>query len=228
MREDKATVLFLIGRSLHGSDRTSAIVTRAPRSGVLYQLAPCCDTSARGSVIQDGAEVQDGSSAVLFVPAEDTFGSGIASVTFYVRDSSGTASAHATLTIDVDAVEDFPHVYSTSESSTSPLTPVFIMLVPFDAEGDLPTLTLAGHPNHGKVFLPTETGGVGHQLDPFAGGGLAPSQIIKQYASDLAGVSSWWPAGSVSNAWRWHPLQTLGPQGMHMHNRTSERALVHL
>eukprot|EP00966_Prymnesium_polylepis_P069575 1617602-Prymnesium_polylepis.1 len=73
---------------------------------------------------------------------------------------------------------------------------------------------MSGHPAHGKVYLPSETGGLGGvALSAFTGGGLAPWQVIRQLASDLFDVSSFWPAGSIDNAWRWHPLQTLGEQG---------------
>ena len=218
-KEDEPVTIVLIGRSPHGTDRTTAVVVRVPTSGTLYQLSTCCDASvasARGAIIRDGDEVLDGGSAVVFVPALHAFGDPLnefvlTSLSFYVRDSSGAASANATMTITVTPEEDAPELTDPSDvsptsNSTSPLTPVFVPLRTFDAEGDTVTLTLAQLPAHGKLFLP-DAGAPGAELLECSGV-VDPSQMLRQHAVDVVGVSSFWP-GSAS----WHPLQALGPQG---------------
>eukprot|EP00966_Prymnesium_polylepis_P240033 5550401-Prymnesium_polylepis.1 len=211
-REDVPVTLFLIGRSPHGTDRTTAVVVRAPApaTGTLYQLSSCCDASdatARGAIIQDGDEVFDGSSAVAFFPAPNSFGDPLTSLVFYVRDSGGAKSANATMTITVEAVEDVPKLQEPPEIFTHPRTPVHVLLRPSDAENDTVTVTVDQLPANGKIFLP-DADGLGAELLKFSGI-MDPAQILRQYAVDVLAASSWW-AGS----WRWHPLQALGEQGV--------------
>ncbi|KAL1522821.1 hypothetical protein AB1Y20_017790 [Prymnesium parvum] len=204
-REDTPVTIFLVGRSPHGSDRTTAVISRTPDHGTLYQLSPCCDPANRGDIIEEGHEVLDGSSAVVFVPSQDSFGVGLVNLSFYVRDASGATSEPATLTITVVVVEDAPLLETVVENSTSPLTPIFLPLQASDAEGDVVTLTMSRGPAHGSVFIATQDGTL-VRLAQF-NGGLESGAVILQQAVDVLDVSSFW-----LSTWRFHPLQILGEQ----------------
>ncbi|KAL1524680.1 hypothetical protein AB1Y20_019566 [Prymnesium parvum] len=205
MQEDTPQVLFLLGRSARGSARTMAVVATAPKHGTLYQMTKCCDPVAgRGSVIRDGDVVLNGRSAVVFIPAENSFGTAADSLTYYVTDWSGEASELATLVMDVLSAEDAP-LLELSDVVTPPLTPVFVPLRASDAEGDFITFALEGGAAYGKVFL-DDNGKPGDLLSGFSGRS-ASSNLIQQYAIDVLKVSSHWPAGV-----QWHPLQVVGPR----------------
>ena len=108
------------------------------------------------------------------------------------------------MTIIVTPMEDPPKLTQPSDVSptsntTHPLTPVFVPLRVFDAEGDIVTLTVAKLPANGKIFL-SDAGGLGAELLEFSGI-VDPLQMLRQHAVDVVSVSSYWP-GSAS----WHPL----------------------
>ena len=208
--EDTPTLIFLIGRTVVGLDRTTAVISQVPRVGTLYQLTKCCDVTGMGAVIQDGDTVLDGSSAVIYVPPSHGFGTALANLSVFVRDTSGAASALATLVIDVNPVEDAPEMAPSSEGLTPPLTPVFVPLAASDAEGDVVTLTVARLPANGKIFLTADTvrGAKMSEL----GTSLSMS-VIQQHAVDVLNVSSFYVSGTSS----WHPLQATGERGETAH-----------
>eukprot|EP00966_Prymnesium_polylepis_P038300 888432-Prymnesium_polylepis.2 len=170
-------------------------------------MVPCCDPiTGVGAVIQDGDAVLDGSSAVVFQPERDANGLRMANISFYVRDSSGTPSAPATLTIDVAAIEDAPELVPAPEIVTDPLTPVFVPLRGSDAEGHTVTLTMASNPPHGLVYLP-DGAAPGASFRRFRGG-AQDGQIYRQTAVDVVAVSSFW-AGSTPVSYTHLTLPTI-------------------
>ncbi|KAL1498936.1 hypothetical protein AB1Y20_013457 [Prymnesium parvum] len=206
--EDRAHLLFLLGRSPRGAARTRALVTRLPSRGVLYQLDACCDAAAgRGAAIGAGDAVIDRSGAVVYVAPQDGEGVALCNFSYAVADGRGGTSAAYTLLADVQAEDDAPRVESVARRRTAPRTAVFVPLRAADAEGDLPTLTLATPPAYGRVHLPGGDGGVGAPLAAFSGDAVATMETARQPAADVAGVSSFWPPDE-----RWHPLQAIGEQ----------------
>ncbi|KAL1508443.1 hypothetical protein AB1Y20_004546 [Prymnesium parvum] len=134
--KDSPTIIFLIGRSFHGSDRTSAVVLAAPRTGFLYQLDSCCDpVTGRGGIIRDGDPVLHGSSGVVYVPERDA-PDDRTNLTFLVLDSRGAKSAPATMSIEIRRVirrvDDVPVVENMSRSSAK--TPIDVPLRVRDAD----------------------------------------------------------------------------------------------
>eukprot|EP00966_Prymnesium_polylepis_P071459 1660086-Prymnesium_polylepis.1 len=213
--ENKLKVVVLLGRSLHGA-RTSAVISHTPQNGKLYQInkTSCCDIDSvsddpgccLAAEINDGDAVSNINSAVAYVPTRRF--SGVDQFSFFVGDSSGTASAVANMSVTVRNVEN-PPTFRASEALTTPLTPVY---VPFehiaDDDGDLVTLKLERLPSNGSLYLSMVDGSVGQKVSQFSGV-FEVSQISDQFAVDVVKASSWWPSCAPD----YHPLQILGPRG---------------
>ena len=114
------------------------------------------------------------------------------------------------------------HLSRMTQSSQRPTSvAVFVPLRATDAEGSTVTLTVTRTPMHGTVH--PDGGGPEAVLSSFSGGGVVPSQIVEQHATDVLAVSSWWPWGSS-----YHPFQALGPRGVACPHNPINTGLSHL
>jgi hypothetical protein len=123
--EDTQVHITLVGTDVDG-DSLTYIVVQAPTNGTLFGTAP----------------------KLVYLPALNY--SGPDSFTFQVRDTVGATSNVATVSLTVNAVNDYPVAYS-QNVSTNVNTPVAITLTSSDVEGDPLRYRIAHWPTNGTV-----------------------------------------------------------------------------
>jgi hypothetical protein len=146
-----------------------------PANGVLYTDAALSSAAVAGTAY--------GSGTFFFVPARDF--NGTSSFSFLATDNLGLASAPATGTITVTAVNDAPVANAAAGNGLEDATSVAVVLGGSDVDGTVTSITLQGLPSNGVLYTDAA-----RTIAASTGTTHAPGAFYLVPASNFNGIST--------------------------------------
>ncbi len=146
--EDTDLIITLTGSDPDGDTRRYFIAS-LPTKGSLYQVDT--DGTSRGvEITAANTEVTNSQHKIIFVPAENEYGSSYTTFTFKVNDGKEDSAA-ATVTVDIDPINDAP-VANAQTTNGEEDTDLIITLTGSDVDNDPLTYIIASLPTNGSLY----------------------------------------------------------------------------